>query len=1112
MSEKLSTRSLLNQLESGLAKLKASIGLQNEAGVFEMNVFSETAVMKLCNLSWEWQLINSNLIARNYPAVDGVDAKNKLMAQVTSTFSNEKIEHTIDEVLRKRLYEKYPRLIFIFLKEKKSLSKGFRERLKSKIGNAFHFDPDKDCLDLDDIYNFHFKTQDIGRIHQAVDILEETYGFGPGRSGFDALSVCFHDEEIENVFTLVDAVIKRGTNVFTSSRKLFEKFKDASHPQQEFIVYFDEFPSFDKINSSIVVLSNALLYQMKAGHISCPLLNHAIANDTKMEMVSFDPAIRDYNKIATPKIRSYRPVNVHTIHQTIKEYLDSLLQARALVNISTEEIVKELIGTNSNFTASITIEDPKFTLLNLKMPNLPLEMNYLVLATGSSPSPIAEKIAALPVSPKNLIVLVPKDFDQKTRRRIIAVKAAFDTEQVYYVDEHLFDVTFKNLSRGPLLTADEFIFPMIRHGKDYVSIDGVIHWVLNNSNSSIALITGSGGIGKTTVCEKIHDMIVADNERVIVVFIDASKYVEVFRRRPATDGEEYDIFNIFSECHPFAKFIGRNSFYLNYSLGNLIIIFDGIDEVISTITSFSLHKFLESLESIRLRIGRGKIIINCRDNYVADLEKHFKTVANMQVYELLGFTDELARQFFNRTFNDPELVRSGLKLVQELYLEEENIYKYPPFILQVVNQIIESNFTYEEINMDFDSEILEKTHENDIVIYRICAREYAKKNKQGFQLDVDDQVRFLCEMAIEEKGSIDEMDFKKILENIGKTDRIGDVARGLYDHPLISRTNAHYTFRFDFFNTYFKSVAIFNMLCSPNAPRLTERLINILAFECNFNSVISKILIGKAYKSTVSFMACLKYSKELIENISKFSSDDNGANLNRKKRAISNMLVIILASKFPDYSNSFIIDYLFGDGERNIDKFYLIDVPNYAGIDFDFRDRYFHNTEIVNYGSFFNCQFDKDTFFDDTCLIADVLSSKIKIKQITADPKNFDKNIKGDNSIFKVMNIKNNENDVNKYFRTYFSSFFQGQHFTPEILIRHIRVPKDDLIDSELLTNVLCDRAILRKKSNEIACLDTRYRSKIIHFLQEGLLFPQLNRAISDLKNVLLSGTYEKKY
>lgn len=1108
-------RTLLSRLSSNFGAIKETISIENSNNNQSLNLLLETLLIKIYNITNNVKLENSNLVSRNFEGIDGIDKENRLMAQITSTFSPVKIEKTVDKILKNDLYKDYDTLIFIFLSNKKNLTPAFKNRIKKKIEGKFNLDLNAGLIDLKSIYNLHAQTQDIEKIHAVVGLLDEVLKYKPSvkESGFDILSVCFHEEELENVFILIDAILREGINVYISSKSLYDKFQKENHPLRNYLIFADPLQSVGHIKFCITVLSNTFINQIiNASPSLCNLFTSAIENEIKIEVISFDPYLKDIKKITDHRIKSYRSIHLKNIESTVKRIIQNKTARSFFGNISLEEVQQELIKTHHNFICDKILDNSDFCLLNLKMPDQDdLEFNYIILTKDFILNNVINKFNELKKKySKNLNILVPKDFDHKTRRRIDIVKNGFNTARVYYIDEHLFDKRYKSLVQKTILNTNEFVYPVVKHNDDFIRINDIIYWIINNSDSSIAIIHGSGGIGKTTICEKIHDIILEDHERNIIIFIDASQYIEVLKKRIDNDEAEYDLYNIFKACHSHGTIIDKHSFYLNYALGNIVVIFDGIDEIISTIPSFNLYTFLDNLENLRLNIGKGKILINCRDTYVSDLKNFYspESLEKIQIYELLPFNEDLAKKFFSKHFTDEKMVRSCMKLAREFYPDENDttVYIYPPFILEVIVQIVDADFTYTEIDADFNSKLLQFNEPNDIVVNNICNREYFKKEKHGFQLSIDDQIRFLCVLAIEEKGKISSDEFSKILLNIGITDRILDVVSGLKDHPLLLKTNGYYVFRFDFFNTYFKSIAIFNLLCTNSSFKLTEKIIDIFSYDCNFNSLISKTLINKANNSQISFDDCLQYSNDIIHQIIGFEL--KGAKGIRREKSISNILLVILASVKPKkYATSVILKSLFKNEKGEICNFSFIDVPFESAITFEYSDLYFTKATIINYGNYFNCKFSSDTFFDESCYIENVYNNKVNLKSITANLSNFDKNIKGDNSIFRIMNIKNNEGkDLKRFFKDYFGFFYVSRQFKSELLEKTIITIKDDFVSVKLLSNILKNNGIVVKMDNGKIQLDEKLKFKIINFLSQGILFKELNKSISELKVAILRG------
>lgn len=610
-------------------------------------------------------------------------------------------------------------------------------------------------------------------------------------------------------------------------------------------------------------------------------------------------------------------------------------------------------------------------------------------------------------------------------------------------------------------------------------------------------------------------MLLEDHERTIVIFIDAAQYIDVFKRkRKGNNGEaEYDLYNIFKACHPHANIIDKNSFYVNYSLGNIIIIFDGIDEIISTITAFSLRKFLATLEALKLIIGKGKILINCRDVYVSDLLKLYNNETNnLQIYELLPFDEDLATKFFLKNFKKTELVKSCLKLAKEFFPDSkfEGQYKYPPFILEIILHIVDQDFDYREINADLNSSLLQFNEIFDTIVFKICNREIIKKEKNGFQLDTDNQIRFLCYLAIEEKGEIETENFTNILSKIGVHDRINEVAKGLQDHPLIvnSGDNNIHKFRFDFFKTNFKALGILNLLNSQIDLPVSQTFVNTIAFECNFNSVTSKIIIDKLITMKVDIEKLVINAKDIISKAIQISKQENGQIGQVQKKFVSNIFLLILkVAEQNRLDSKDIIMGLFGDSNHQIQNFYLIDIPQDSGIVLNLSDLYISNSEINNFQNFFYSQANADTYFDNSCTIDNVYINKISSKSFKLSIDNFDKNINGDNSVFRILNLQNNpEIDLKRYFKEYLKAFYSLRQFKTEVFEKAINIIEDDFVTLNLLTEILKSQNVVIGVENGLVIINDRLKFKIIKFLSQGILFSELSRSMSELKITMLAG------
>lgn len=111
--------------------------------MYDINIYSENMFLNLLNLVYDWKLVNLNVEKQNEPGVDLADFDKKILVQISSTCTKEKIQSSI----RKTCKVKYSGFHFFFL----SISADAPElrKLSYECPGEFSFDPKRDILDLD---------------------------------------------------------------------------------------------------------------------------------------------------------------------------------------------------------------------------------------------------------------------------------------------------------------------------------------------------------------------------------------------------------------------------------------------------------------------------------------------------------------------------------------------------------------------------------------------------------------------------------------------------------------------------------------------------------------------------------------------------------------------------------------------------------------------------------------------------------------------------------------------------------------------------------------------------------------------------------------------------
>lgn len=136
---------LFTYIEERLTTLSTRINLRGKLNILDLNIYSENFFAELINLIFNYQLINMNAVKQNVEGIDLIDNTNKIIVQVSSTCTKQKIESS----LKKDIFLKYPGYRFKFI----SISKDASDLRKKTFDNPHKvlFDSIDDIIDLSTI-------------------------------------------------------------------------------------------------------------------------------------------------------------------------------------------------------------------------------------------------------------------------------------------------------------------------------------------------------------------------------------------------------------------------------------------------------------------------------------------------------------------------------------------------------------------------------------------------------------------------------------------------------------------------------------------------------------------------------------------------------------------------------------------------------------------------------------------------------------------------------------------------------------------------------------------------------------------------------------------------
>ncbi|ALP36182.1 hypothetical protein ASL14_08385 [Paenibacillus sp. IHB B 3084] len=128
-------------IEEKLNTLATRINSRGKINILDLHIHSEDFYLNFMNLLYGWKLVNLNNVKQNVEGIDLIDDTNKLIVQVSSTSTKQKV----NSALNKEILSQYSDYRFKFI----SISKDATSLRSSVFENPFSVDftPENDILD-----------------------------------------------------------------------------------------------------------------------------------------------------------------------------------------------------------------------------------------------------------------------------------------------------------------------------------------------------------------------------------------------------------------------------------------------------------------------------------------------------------------------------------------------------------------------------------------------------------------------------------------------------------------------------------------------------------------------------------------------------------------------------------------------------------------------------------------------------------------------------------------------------------------------------------------------------------------------------------------------------
>jgi hypothetical protein len=509
----------------------------------------------------------------------------------------------------------------------------------------------------------------------------------------------------------------------------------------------------------------------------------------------------------------------------------------------------------------------------------------------------------------------------------------------------------------------------------------------------VNVILGRAGVGKTTFCEQVAELVNKKLDRKKALYISPTDLREVQSDFPVNSIT--DIYRLYLKAAEadLGEVLDPNSFEINVSCGNIVLIIDGLDEIESFLKDkFDLDSFLASAVYLNQAYKNCSILITSRDYF---LDKYLEK-DSINIFQLLGFNQEIVDMYLEKRLeSDVQKIREAKRYLAKFDITENN--RHTPLILSLVcDLIVREEYDHAIPRRDIrESRFFYAEAELDPLIYELLQREIAK---QSLDISCDDYYELIEEISVKNHGIITKAalnDYIGIVfySTAEKTSNVESTKyTQFYNGPLWSHNKESDTFRikYDFVELWSKVRFILHNFEKEN---LTDDLIRLLTELYDGTSILLEEIIKMKKITRINY---LEHGKHFLK---KLVNELKGLEIGNKSRqiqkAISGLLYLVLSEEAVksrnDYSDALVELY----GSEKIS--YLCIYGNFFPLDLTKIKIY--DGWFEQYGNFDKCRFPPDSkvfyystfkridatisatlnrdLFDSTCSLNDELKSAL---------------------------------------------------------------------------------------------------------------------------------------
>lgn len=498
-------------------------------------------------------------------------------------------------------------------------------------------------------------------------------------------------------------------------------------------------------------------------------------------------------------------------------------------------------------------------------------------------------------------------------------------------------------------------------------------FINNDKGSPILMILATAGKGKTTLVEELIDQINLNEEKKCI-YITSEDFKEYFFDNNINLLTEistiYDLYNIHIRIDENSFNLDKNTFNIGLSNGNIVIILDGLDEIIALYQEkFKLDSFIKSLMKLNEDFGKCKILISSRKHYWNNniLLNNGSIVSLM----LNGFDETHVKRYINKRFSllekkepdfydwtkEPVYKKLILEYINQVmsFTEKEML---SPFIVDIICTSVEIQLKSKENKLEISNDYTYPCNDEiiDKIIFSIFKRE--KKRQQFKYLQPNDIADIFIEIAVEYGETLSMNSLEYIVES--KYESIHkDIISSLKYSQLLIINNNKISFKYDILVNYFTCLYILKIFTNFNNYKTVNyrHLSKLYKKENPIFKEVKKYFIDN--KDTF-----FKNAKLVLEHLINKYKQDNIKDYDKSliEQSIYSIIYILMEINYDLKTNKQRIDILkdlYNVKGNKIEYLFILD----KFCNLDFRNMEIWNSKFDNYSQFLHSDFFNTIFY-----------------------------------------------------------------------------------------------------------------------------------------------------